>query len=187
MSLATASTIVESLDDLRPLKPYEIPDASWAGLFVCLGILGLALLLLAARKRSLAPQRDTRSPVIWTQSMPEASQTLRGRLEVLQRLPRQTHAQTLHVCEQLAEIVRDLARQRHGVSGRRLTSSELVDRLGARDIPREELEAFRSVLDMCDRVKFSGTRTRAERLDQHLSIAFQLLDPGSVGAEGDDS
>ena len=119
--------------------------------------------------------------------MPEASQTLRGRLEVLQRLPRQTHAQTLHVCEQLAEIVRDLARQRHGVSGRRLTSSELVDRLGARDIPREELEAFRSVLDMCDRVKFSGTRTRAERLDQHLSIAFQLLDPGSVGAEGDDS
>ena len=138
MSLATASTIVESLDDLRPLKPYEIPDASWAGVFVCLGILGLALLLLAARKRSLAPQRDTRSPVIWTQSMPEASQTLRGRL-------------------------------------------------GARDIPREELEAFRSVLDMCDRVKFSGTRTRAERLDQHLSIAFQLLDPGSVGAEGDDS
>ncbi len=172
------ATSREVLDDLRPLKPYEIPDFPWAAV----ASVSLVCVLLAAGVwRRLARRRPERSPVVWTQAMPGAGRTIRGRLEALFHAPRQTHAQVLQLCEQLGDIVRDLARQRHGIPGRRLTTSEFMERLEEQGVPGPECQAYRTVLETCDRVKFSGERCSSEVLSDRLTLVRRLLDaPGSV-------
>lgn len=163
----------EVLDDLRPLKSYEIPDFPWAlltGFFLVL-VVGTVLWFGKRRRRSTVA-----NPVVWTQSMPGTARTLRGRLEALLHAPRQTQAQVLQICEQLGDIVRDLARQRHGVPGRRLTTSELLERLENQAVPGDELRAYRILLETCDRVKFSGERISADVVANRLTLAGKLLD-----------
>ncbi len=163
----------EGLDDLRPLKSYEIPEVPWALLS---GVVLVLVVVAGLWLRKLRRRPAVANPVVWTQSMPGTSRTLRGRLEALQHAPRQTQAQVLQVCEQLGDIVRDLARQRHGVPGRRLTTSELLERLENQSVPGDEQRAYRILLETCDRVKFSGERISADVVASRLTLASRLLD-----------
>ena len=124
---------------------------------------------LARRHRPGTPS------VVWTQAMPVAARTLRGRLEALLHAPRQSQAQITQVCEQLGDIVRDLARQRHGIPGRRLTTSELMERLEQQGVSDTECRVFRTLLETCDRVKFAGAPIPADVLSNRLSLARRLL------------
>jgi hypothetical protein len=165
-----------SLEDIRGLKPFIVTGPNpWAIalLAVIALVLGLAFFYLARSRPTPAPKVAPPSPVV--------PLTLRGRLDALAQGPLLANGEAAKFCDQLSDILRDFLLQRYGLGSRRLTSSELLEELGARGIPVGVLSHVEAIVTSCDLVKFAKVRLGAHELTEALTATYVVLDLADLG------
>ncbi len=159
-------------DDLRPLKPAVGPNLWLPALLAALFFIVLAGVVarLARQKAGETPDAGERL------APPPPPASLRARLEQVRDSGWIESGAHLKACDAIAEVMRDLARNRWVLSTPRMTTSELLDELAARGAEKAITGPLGDVLDACDLVKFAGAKVPPADLRGHLDTAFVLVD-----------
>lgn len=169
----TPFPLVAVSEDIRDLKPFMAtePNGPLILLFVILGLaaLGLALAMAVRPRKRPAPVRPPVQPT------EEPAPSIRGRLDDLRNSGLIESGAAIAFCDQLSEILRDLLRQRYGLSSRRLTTSEILQSLRSRG-SQALCGAVEEVLVSCDLVKFAKVQADAMSLQQALTAAYLALE-----------
>ena len=169
--------LAASLEDIRGLKPFLSGGANpWA-----IALLLVLAAVLAATLYYLAQREPTAEMPL--APLPTRPQTLRERLDALRQHPLNEMGEAIRFSEQLSEILRDFLLQRYGLSGKRLTSSELLQELERRHVPEIVRFHLASVFAACDLVKFAKVRLANAELHQHLTTAYLLLEFNESAAD----
>ena len=162
--------------DIRAIRgPLGMPISvvyllPWLLLLLAVAIVGY---WLWRRRRGGAVEDEPRLSVLLPRLPHEEAYEALARLEASNLLGR-GQIKEYHIA--VSEIIRTYVEDRFEVGALEMTTGEVIEALGARDLERDTLEVFRDFLEACDLVKFAKLRPPPERCRRRLAQARELVD-----------
>lgn len=176
VTITVASVITGEPTDIRDLKaPAEIPGRSRWYVWVGLAVLLLALIIGGVylyRRRKSRPE----TPVVPPAPPRLPSEVAYEELDRLASLRLIEQGQIKEHYTAASEIIRRYLAARYGIAVMEITTTELLDRLGAVPVEPDHLRAIGAYLHECDLVKFAKYVPDRDTMDRSVDTARAIVD-----------